>query len=315
MSAGARAQPPSEAAADALTLRYRQENVSIPAFTPSAASKSTYEARRREVEVLAWPVRVLSLENEPRLVLLALSSPRLSLTGAGRRGAQLDVPEYSLRHTLIARDAGFDEIGRVSDWQEGQAEDISTFTLRHVDTTLTYTVLAEVFSAGGGRSEPVLLASAQTVIENPEPLGTDPDSLEMSDVLTGIEIPQNYVSDKFQFPILPSRKIWLPDPVKVYLEVYHLALGEDGLARIRTEFEVVPVTAFGEAEAARTLTLSLDFESDADRRAVAIDVSNVPAGAYYLRVKVIDLLSGQSAVRLVPLEVAEPMAREGSRGD
>lgn len=256
---------------------------------------------------MAWPMRVLSAENEPRLVLMTLSSPRLSLTGLGTPGAQLQVPTYATRHTLIVRDARFDEIGQVSNWVRSALEDISTFTLRHIDTTLHYTVLAELFAsreAEGLEAVAEPLAAAQTVVAQPEPLSSAADSLELSDVLTGIEIPGAYASEEFPFPILPSQQIWFPDPVKVYVEVYHLALGEDGMARFKTEVEVTPVAALGRAESAQTITLSLDYESETSRKAVAIDIANVPLGSYLLRVTVTDLISGRSKARTAPVELA-----------
>lgn len=314
ISYGVGAVPPRESAVQALELRYREENRSNPETTPTVASRSEYEARRREVEVMAWPMRVLSPEDEPRLVLMALSSPRLSLSGLGVPGARLQLPTYAMRHTLIVRDARFDEIGRVSNWVGGELENVSTFTLRHIDTALDYTVLAEVFASREAEglapgAEP--LAAAQTVVAPPEPLTTAAESLELSDVLTGIEIPQAYASEEFPFPILPSHQIWYPDPVKVYLEVYHLALGEDGTARFKVDVEVTPVAALGRGEAARTITLGLDYESDTSRKAVAIDIANVPLGSYFLRVTVTDLISGQSRARTVPVELARAIPELG----
>jgi hypothetical protein len=127
----------------------------------------------------------------------------------------------------------------------------------------------------------------------------------MSDVITGIEIPQWYSEGTFPFPILPSRQIWRPDPVKVYFEVYHLALDDDGRGRFTADLQVTPVAALGTAEDEQAITLSLDFESESSRRAVAVDITNVPAGNFHLRVTVTDLVSGQGKSRAVPLEVMQ----------
>ena len=88
------------------------------------------------------------------------------------------------------------------------------------------------------------------------------------------------------------------------MTITQLALGEDGTARFKADVEVTPVAALGRAEAAQTITLSLDYESETTRKAVAIDIANVPLGSYLLRVTVTDLISGQGKSRSAPLELA-----------
>ncbi len=63
------------------------------------------------------------------------------------------------------------------------------------------------------------------------------------------------------------------------------------------------MTALGAAESDQQITLRLDFESEFDRKAVGVDIANVPLGSFHLRVVVTDLISGQQKSRVVPLEV------------
>ncbi len=306
---------PRESALQSYDLRFKQENKSDPAFEPVLALKTDFTARERTVELVPWPVRVLSQENEPRLILLAMSSPRQQVASLGDVSELLELtaaPEQQVKHTLIIRDGAYEEIGRVDNWVGGGEQGVSTFTLRHMDTTLHYTVVAEMYDTGAvGMSETIPVppaaaeptAVARTVIEHPEPLSTWRDSLELSDIVTGIQVPGDYAEGTFPFPLLPSRTIWKPDPVTVYLEVYHLALDEDRGGRFRVDLEVTPVTALGAAESDQQITLRLDFESEFDRKAVGVDIANVPLGSFHLRVVVTDLISGQQKSRVVPLEV------------
>jgi GWxTD domain-containing protein len=297
---------PRESAVEAYDLRYKEENRASTAFKPVLAVTTEYAARERTVELIPWRARVLSEENEPRLILMALSSPRLQVARIAVEADPLDVPEQQVKHTLIIQDGAYEEIGRVDNWVRGDEQGVSTFTVRHLGGTLRYTLVAEAFDVGPEESpdaEPT--AVARTVVADPEPLSIRVDSLELSDVVTGIEIPEGYAEGTFPFPLLPSQKIWKPDPVKVYLEVYHLGLDEYGTGRFTTDFEVTPVGALGGAEAEQAITLSLDFESETNRKAVAVDIANVPVGSYHLRVTVTDLISGQSKSRLVPLEVLQ----------
>jgi GWxTD domain-containing protein len=297
---------PRESSLEAYDLRYKQDNKTSAAFKPVLAARTEYAARERTVELIPWHVRILSRENEPQLVLIALSSPRQQVVSLSEEGDPLDVPEQQVRHTLIIQDGAYEEIGRVDNWVPGDEQGVSTFTVRHLGTTLHYTLVAEAFDVSPGASpdaEPT--AVARTVVADPEPLTMLRDSLELSDVVTGIEVPEGYAESTFPFPLLPSWKIWKPDPVKVYLEVYHLALNEDGTARFSTDLQVTPVGTLGEAESEQAITLSLDFESETDRKAVAVDIANVPAGAFHLRVTVTDMISGQSKSRVVPLQVVQ----------
>jgi hypothetical protein len=279
---------------------------SSPAFKPVLATKTEFLTRERTVELIAWRTRVLSEENEPRVILIALSSPRLQVTQLSEEGDPLDVAEQQVKHTLIIQDGAYEEIGRVDNWVPGDEHGVSTFTVRQMGGTVHYTLVAEAFDVRpeeGPDAEPT--AIARVVVADPDPLTILRDSLELSDIVTGIEIPEGYGEGTFPFPLLPSRTIWKPDPVKVYLEVYHLALDEDGSGRFTTDLEVTPVGATGAAETEQAITLSLDFESETDRKAVAVDIANVPVGEYHLRVVVTDLISGQTRSRVVPLEVAE----------
>lgn len=310
---------PRESDVEAFDLRFKQENRSDPAFQPVFAVRTELRVRERTVELVPWPVRVLSDENEPRLILLAMSSLGRQVRSLGEADEALSLtdapqPEAQVKHTLIIHDGAYEEIGRVDNWVGGGGQGVSTFTLRHMDTTLHYTVVAEAYNempaAMSDTAAPPAqavepTAVARTVLEHPDPLSMRRDSLELSDIITGIEVPGDYAEGTLPFPLLPSRKIWKPDPVKVYLEVYHLALDDDGRARFRTDFEVTPVMAQVEEQTERTITLRLDFESETDRRAVAVDITNVPVGAFHLRVRVTDLISGQEKSRVVPLEVAQ----------
>lgn len=303
---GTGARAPRESSVEAYDLRYKTENKTLPAFEPVLAVRTEHAVRERVVDLIAWRARVLSPENEPQLVLMALSSPRVQVASINQEGDPLDVPGQRVRHTLIIQDGAYQEIGRVENWVPGDEQGVSTFTVRQLGSALQYTLLAEAFDVPPETDpDAEAVAVARTVLADVEPLSIRVDSLEMSDVITGIEIPEGYGEGTFPFPLLPSRKVWRPDPVKVYLEVYHLALDDDGRGRFTADLQVTPVTALGAAAAEQAITLSLDFESDSSRRAVAVDIANVPAGNLHLRVTVTDLVSGQSKSRVVPLEVLQ----------
>jgi len=305
-SFGTGALAPRESAVEAYDLRYKTENKTSPAFKPVVAVKTEHVVRERVVDLIAWRARVLSAENEPRLILIALSSPRVQVARINEQQDPLDVPGQRVRHTLIIQDGAYEEIGRVENWVPGDEQGVSTFTVRQMGSPLNYTLVAEAFDVSPEvNPDAEAVAVARTVLADLDPLSIRVDNLEISDVITGIEIPEGYGEGTFPFPVLPSRQIWKPDPVKVYFEVYHLALDDEGRGRFTTDLQVTPVTAIGAAEAEQAITLSLDFDSESRRRAVAVDIANVPPGSFHLQVTVTDLVSGQSKSRVVPLEVLQ----------
>lgn len=299
---------PAEGTLEAVSTRYRQQDDIGPRYPALVPVVSEYEGVRRELELVAMPLRVLSDENEPRLAITALSAPRARLDDAGTvadRGTS--IAERQVNHTLIVRDEALQEVGRLTEQVSASPTgDISTFLLRHVNRELHYTVLAETLRNDSDVGVEDLVYPGQAHLTPGPPLDPDPSRLEVSDVVTGLDIPPEIDPEGLTFPVIPSRTIWQGDPLRVYLEVYHLALDENDVGHFRADFRVVPLDRQGRVDTSREpVTLSVDLESDAatSRRMFDINVADLAVGDYRLEVVISDLVNGQSKTRVAPIEI------------
>lgn len=300
--------PPPEGALETVSTRFRQEDQIGPRYPAVLPVLSEYEGVRRELELVAMPLRVLSDENEPHLAITALSAPRVRLDeGASVTEGGANMAQRGVDHTLIVRDEALEEIGRLTEQVSSSLSgDISTFLLRHVDRELHYTILATSQRGDDDIGVEGLAYPGQAHFTPGPPLDPDPSRLEVSDVVTGVDIPPRMDPEGLTFPVIPSRTIWQGDPLRVYLEVYHLAMDENDVGHFRADFRVVPLDGEGRVDTSRSpVTLSVELESgDAtSRRMFDINVADLAIGNYRLEVVISDLVSGQSKTRTAPVRI------------
>jgi len=306
---GAQGRPaPNEETLEALSVRYQTEDDFGPQFPAMVPILSDYEGSNREMELVAMATRVLSGQNEPQVIISALSSPRTFVEGV-RALQRVRLEEGTIRHTLIVRDEQLLEVGRIQERVSSATGDISTFTLRHIPRQLHYTVLGEVVCCGERPTTDRRFFPGQAHLLPDEPLSTDPGALEVSDVVTGLPIPDEFDPNDLHFPLVPSRTIWRRDPLRVYLEAYHLRESEEGLHRFRADFRMARWDGEQEIvdESNPPVTLSVDLESAEAwaHRVFDIDVAGLALGTYRLRVTITDLVSGDEIVRYVPLQLQQ----------
>ncbi|MFQ5536041.1 MAG: GWxTD domain-containing protein [Gemmatimonadota bacterium] len=310
ISRGQGARPPPEGDLEAFDQRYLLEDRYHRTDKPVHPDFSFYDDGSRAVELVVEPFRVLSPDDEPQLYIVALSGPKTRVESTSgrirRRDIVLSDPEYRATHTLVIRDREFREIGRVAETVTPEDGDMSVFVLRHVPQRLLYSFIVEVErDAEEARLETSQLP-ARTSFEVPPPLETDPGRLVMSDVLTGVAPGPDESYPGLPFPVIPSRTIWREDPVRLYVELYHLATDEVRVARYRYEFTIEPVSEGDPAPpGARSVTLSMDLEyrGPTARDVFDIDISALPLGTARVRVRATDLQSGQVAERSIPIEI------------
>ena len=215
-----------------------------------------------------------------------------------------------MRHTLIVRDSLHREVGRLTERATSRQGDVSTFVLRHVDQAMNLTMTGETLREGDSTEVSGPTAGppfpGQAHFRPLEPLSTDPDQLEISDLATGVRIPENVETSGFLFPLLPTPQIWQEDPLLVYLEVYHLGLDSGGAGRFRADFRIVPLRDDGAEDRSRgPVTLSVDLESEGPTfgRSFFINLHDQEVGPYRVEVEVTDLLRGGTRSRQAPLEI------------
>ncbi len=315
VSVGARGFP-SEGSLEALSLQYDQADQQIwqdPFRRPYETEVSDLE-NVATVQLVATQTRILSPENEPLLVFTALSAPRQRLTSADSI-AELDLDQRGVRHTLIVRDSALQEIGQLVGSQVRFGESgVSSFTLRHTDEPLSFTMVASEEGEERRAGEVTRFPGRENLDPLP-PLRTQQDSLEMSDLVVGIEPHEGLDESLLPFPVVPGEVLWRDDPVLAYLEVYHLAL-VDGAARFRAGFQITPWDEnLGRPVPGTTpTTLSFDLESlePTSRHVLNLGIENLWPGTYQVNLTLRDLNSGSARTRatLVRIGSAEAFRRE-----
>ncbi len=305
---------PLESEMDALGDRYRMQDEFDPVNPPQTPVLSAFEGHARD-ELIAQMVRTLSDDDVPLLMVLATSAPRLT---ADRRDAyrqELNVPGWTMRHTLIIRDQHFDEVGRLVLPVDPEHADASQFVIRHVPQPLHLTVTAQTFRQAeveeGAEAPDTLVASArlpgQVHLNPEEPLSPDPDHFEMSDLLTGTPVPPEVDARALPFDVLPARRIWRRDPLRIYLELYHLGQAPDGAADVEARFTVVPLLEDGSVDRDRepvTLDdISLRPDGRTYRQFFDIALRDQDVGPYRIEVEITDRVRGETLRREARIEL------------
>ena len=299
---------PNEEALEGFSLRYKQADDLGPDFPALVSTRSAFEGSNREMELVAMATRVLT-KGQPQLIITALSSPRTFVEGV-RALRRFVLESGSVDHTLIVRDESLTEVGRITDRTSSDVGDISTFSLRHISRPLHYTVVGHVTGIEiRGREPSQRLYPGQAHLLPGPPLTIDPDRLEVSDIVTGLPIPDDFDPADLHFPLVPSRTIWKRDPLRVYLEVYHLRPEAGGLHRFKADFRLARYE--GDTEIIDLdrppVTLSVDLESASSEspRVFDINVRDLLPGNYRLEVTITDAVSGQTKTRVVRLKLIQ----------
>jgi len=299
---------PTEGTLETLSYRWVQEDEQAdrnPFRRVYVTEVSPLDKLGPSVRLVARQTRLLSSENEPRVVITALSAPRVLLKSADEI-ASAKLEERGIRHTLVVRDSSLEEIGQlVSPRLYYGKQGISAFTLRHTPETLHMTMVAEVVTGAEASDTPQF--PGKVSFDLLPPLNADPDSLEMSDLVVGIEPPAD-LKRSLPFPVVPGQTLWPGDPVRAYLEVYHLKV-RNGLARFRADFSVVPADpeTMEPVRGASPTTLSFNLESaePTSRHLFELGLQSLPAGTYQATVTITDLGSGQRRTRSTTLEIGK----------
>lgn len=144
-------------------------------------------------------------------------------------------------------------------------------------------------------------------LRQPTPLHTNPDSLELADLVLGYEDEENH-TDPFSFVLANDQLIPFGKTLVLHFEVYHLERMPIGFTQFELTYRILPVDEDGNVLTDQTeFVLTLNFTNE-DQRVVEdleIETADLRPGLYDLRVRVEDTVTSQSKERVVRFEVAE----------
>jgi len=300
---------PSESEIRMYTDRYRQEDEFFPPAQPLSPVESEFEGRARD-ELVGQAIRVLSDADEPLLVVVGASAPRLAADRRAAYGGRLDVPGWTMQHSLIIRDRELEEVGRLDQPLDPSRADVSSFTIRHVPEPLHLTLTARTLIRDSTEAEALTDSGrlpGQVHIVPGEPLDVSPERFEVSDLLTGTILPPELEFAGLPYPLLPARQLWIRDPLRVYLEMYHMGSASDGRGRLDARFRVIPLDDDGSVDRSREpLTLEVQLTPRARgpyRESFDMQLRDQEPGRYRLEVEITDQVRRQVRTRAVILEL------------
>lgn len=214
-----------------------------------------------------------------------------------------------MRHTLIIRDQELDEVGRLVQAVSSERADVSSFAIRHVTQPLHLTLTARTLR--DDEESDTLVASdrlpGQVHLRPEPPLTTDTARLEVSDLMTGTTVPPGMDVSTLPYAILPSRRIWRQDPLRIYLEMYHLGQ-EGGSAHLEALFRVIPLDDAGEVDDEREV-IALDFQAEpigaTYREFFDVALRDQRPGRYRLQVEITDRVRNQTVRRQAVFELVD----------
>ncbi|MFC1564628.1 GWxTD domain-containing protein [candidate division KSB1 bacterium] len=271
-------------------------------------SISDVEESIEKVNIITTQLRMLDDENRPKLALVAMSFPEIqggfSVEDiiAGKELKQ----DYNLTHTLKIHDGNWNELNRITDEKKEGSDNTSVFVLDHNTGSNNYILAAEAVS-----KDPALAANphiGKIIIDPVEPLNADYSQLEISDIITGVLVPESFKSTDYPFPVIPAERIHLEDPFMVYIEAYHLMLAPDGKAHFEIEFayDYWKKRRFG-VKKEQHVSQKFPFETEGTtaKEMAGFDISDLYEGEYEFTITVTDRTSGQKKSRTGKIRIIE----------
>lgn len=276
-----------------------------PSHKYADVDKSDYEKNVGSVNIVARNVRLLDSKNRPQLAVIAISSPQFKGEQLKNSNGIFEVPAYQLHHYLIIRDDSLREIDRMTAAIPEGMDNVSIFQVEHSSSYSHFSIAAEARLA----QSDTLLAIGKIFLNTKPPLNPDPDSLEISDLVLGVEFDsESEMPSHLPLPLLPTYQFNKTDPMQVYLEVYHLKSNQDGNRRFTIEFSVHKLDKKGKGrKKGGEISLTFEFEAVAStsKEYSGVNLSKLKPGDYELTAKVQDTLTCQVKSRRNRFRVEE----------
>jgi GWxTD domain-containing protein len=288
------------------------------------SEKSGYDDIIKPISIACTQARFLDQDNEPTIALIASSSsPVFGVENlAGLIGGTGQTP-YFIRHTLILRDTNWNETQRVEDYPPVGGDQTTVFFIRQSGEIKHKVFVAEAIDSQGSHKDtnPTELfyasdaiASGKAPVPKLEPLSSNPNRLEISDLILGINVPVSTDTARYPFPAIPSGRISKASPLQLYFEVYHLDLGSNKKAEYMVQYQIEkPIRrgiigrVFGGSKKKQVVSLLSNYESISSRTKenMAFDISRVEPGQYEFLVEITDRNSNQKKSRKISFEIVE----------
>lgn len=294
--------------------------------------KSTYEEKLPDIPVEAYQYRILNKENNPVFLTFIESSPQQvfvkdlavnqdSMFSSKYVSPQKTFQYYKLYHGLQIQNEG----GRIISQSRIPSNIIldstnthkssSVFTVPRLPDVAEIELYAElhnthsntrpIFSSPFPKS---LRGKGDVTIKQQEPLETNREKLQMSDLILGYQMQREKGGGLLPFVVANDRKIPEYENLAVHVEVYHLKTGSNSKGKFQLSYQVLPVESDDWSQAReREFSLTLNMETSKSRFSenLEIKVSDLLPGKYRLQMTATEKKTGRSITREIPFEITE----------
>jgi len=196
------------------------------------------------------------------------------------------------RHILVAYDGQWNTREKIVDYPALQNTNTSTFFVKQTNFPARYMLVAEKVQLEARIQElretdipdtAKVVGIGSTFLGEISPLSTDTTQFEISDVILGVlALEPLGLSDRFAFPVMPRDPFKHSEPLRVYVEFYHLSSDELNTA-IAIECRIERIKEKGKLDKQKE-QLSTSFSFEAFERTTSkifeLDISALVPGDY-----------------------------------
>ena len=321
-----------------LDMEFRAESVDMlnRRTTNAPVEKSTYSEQIPEIPLNIYQYRFLDEESNPKIMTFVESSAREAfLIDYHRNRGRYDIEEseltngkdiseifnyYELRHVIQSYDDSWNVSGTEShnpplilDRGDNRSRSRTIVEKDHEDRTYQ-AASAELLNFNPETKavydtpfNPALRGLGKTQFRQPAPLVSNPDSLEMADLILGYQKTEQF-TEPFSFIVANDGVIPFEETLVLHFEVYNLEPRDDDFTQFELTYRIHPVDEAGNVLTDQSeFVLTLNFVNEYSRvvEDLEIETAELSPGLYDLRVNVEDVVTGQQKNRTVRFEVVE----------
>ena len=317
----------------------RSQNITRQNLRHAPDEMSTYEKEFPDIPLATFHYRLLDEQNRPVTATFLESRPRQAfledfafneevLLPGDTAAVEQALAYYELSHGLLVTGENGQVLNRsampaelILDFRDDLSSS-TVFTVPYADTSRRLTLYAELHNRHPGSSPrlgqtpfpPELRGLGRLVSELPEPLSTDPATLEMADLVLGWQMRHDTPEGTlFPFVVANHRQIPEGEELAVHLQIYNLQQAGDGFTDFRIDYEVQPVRRMEWLRGReQEFSLTLDQRTTQTRFTENLEIRTreLPPGRYRLRLVTTDNTSGQRVEREIEFRVVERDERE-----
>tara|TARA_R100000479_G_scaffold101117_1_gene50347 strand:- start:1475 stop:3511 length:2037 start_codon:yes stop_codon:yes gene_type:complete len=309
----------------------RSRTITINNLKEAPPEQSTYAKAFPSIELSAHHYRILDEQNRPAAFTFLESQPGAPFLDDLIANQDILFPgdsvpnqavlnEYKLLHGLKVNGEDGELLSQSREQAnlvldlEGKTPSSSVFKVPFLEENQKLTLFAELHNENSG-TKPALEDSpfpaslrgiGKLESELPKPLNSDPEKLQMSDLILGYQMNTDATNVLFPFVVANDKQIPQGEELAVHFQIYHLQEGENGLSNFTIDYEITQDRRMqwllGKD---REVSLSFTQQVRGSRyvQNLSILTRELEPGTYTFSFKVTDENSGKNIQKEIELEI------------